>query len=345
MKRTAILLTFILAFAGLTSAQEPGSIKLSGLMYADYFYNIKSSSAAQKDVNGLQFRRIYFTADYTVSPKFDARIRLESDQTKSSNTAGGRLGVMVKDAYIKWKNIFSGSDLYVGISPTPSFEVSEGAWGYRSLEKTILDFYGLVSSRDFGIDLKGRLNSTGSLKYWVKVANNSGNSPEQDKYKRFYGMVHYAPLNNLQLSVSADYAVFPKRLDFVDKQLKNNNAFTGAFMVNVMEKDLFSFAVEPVFNVQANDYYATSGAALSNRKSFGVSVFGWYAVSSLIRVAARYDSFRPDSEVGVVHDLVIGAVDFRIDKNLSIIPNVERAYYSGGAKKDLTGRVTLSFQF
>ena len=51
---------------------------------------------------------------------------------------------MVKDAWLKWKNIFSGSDLIFGISPTPAFDVSEGAWGHRYLEKTIMDLDGIV---------------------------------------------------------------------------------------------------------------------------------------------------------------------------------------------------------
>ena len=34
---------------------------------------------------------------------------------------------MVKDAYLQWNNIFSGSNLIFGLSPTPAFDVSEGA--------------------------------------------------------------------------------------------------------------------------------------------------------------------------------------------------------------------------
>ncbi len=130
--------------------------KISGLAYGDYFYNAAVSDSTKANLNGFQFRRIYITADFAVSETFDSRFRLETDQSINSNTPGGKLGVMVKDAWLKWKNVFSGSDLIFGISPTPAFDISEAAWGYRSLEKTIMDLRGVVPSRDFGVDLKER---------------------------------------------------------------------------------------------------------------------------------------------------------------------------------------------
>jgi len=155
---------FFIALLGLQSLLFPQEkVKISGLVYSDYFYNVNNSDLTKKDINGLQFRRIYFTTDFAAEENIDVRFRLESDQSTNSNTAGGKLGVMVKDAYLKWKGIFSGSDLIIGISPTTAYEVSEAAWGYRNLEKTILDFDGIISSRDFGIDLKGKLTENGTV--------------------------------------------------------------------------------------------------------------------------------------------------------------------------------------
>ena len=41
----------------------------------------KQNNGANKDLNGFQFRRIYFTTDYAIDETFSARFRLESDQT------------------------------------------------------------------------------------------------------------------------------------------------------------------------------------------------------------------------------------------------------------------------
>ena len=147
---TLVLLLTVLVSAG-ASAQNAGNekqdksangavgaVKLSGLMFGDYFYNLDAMDAAEKDVHGLQFRRIYVTTDYTINSTFSTRFRLEADQAALSSN--GKISVFVKDAYLKWKGVFSGSDLVVGMSPTPAFAVSEEAWGYRALEKTTLSY-------------------------------------------------------------------------------------------------------------------------------------------------------------------------------------------------------------
>ncbi|MGE5497856.1 MAG: hypothetical protein ACM3Q2_07295, partial [Syntrophothermus sp.] len=243
MKIIILFSALVLVLAGSLTAQEKPSPKLSGLMFGDYFYNIDQKDSSKKNLNGFQFRRIYVTTDYTISESFDTRFRLEADQSASSLTSGGKIGVMVKDAYLKWKNIFQGSDFYFGISPTPEIETAESFWGYRSLEKTITDLNGIISSRDLGVDLRGKFDESGTIKYWVKIGNNSGNAPEVNKYKRFYGMLQFMPLNFFQFTVYGDYASYAPKTDPLDKQAKGNNAFVGALHLNFFQKDVYSAGV------------------------------------------------------------------------------------------------------
>ncbi len=149
-------------------AQENDWGKISGQFFVDYFYNISrdgnfsnfSNTAVDgaKDLNGFLLRRASLNYDKNISDKFSARFRLEADS--KSNTSNDKIGVFVKDASLKWKNIFEGTDLILGIQPTPSFNVSEKYWGYRSLEKTIQDLRGFVPSRDFGIALRGKISES-----------------------------------------------------------------------------------------------------------------------------------------------------------------------------------------
>ncbi|MFA6978174.1 MAG: hypothetical protein WC209_02535 [Ignavibacteriaceae bacterium] len=331
------------------SAQN--SPKISGLMFSDYFYNIDNSSIAKKDLSGFQFRRIYFTTDFAVAENFDSRFRLESDQSTSSNTNGGKLGVMVKDAYLKWKSVFSGSDLYVGISPTPAFDVSESAWGYRSLEKTILDLDGIVPSRDFGIDLKGKLTDNGSVNYWVKFANNSGNAPETDKYKRFYTTFQFKITDNLQATVSADYASKAKKTDKFDKQEKSNNQFVGAVFLGYKEKEDFSIGVETFTRTIQNNFTKSAAEALQNQSSFGISIWGWKALNESLKLVGRFDNFDPNSSIDSDgNSFIMVGLDYKAAKNVSVIPNVQLVNYQakdaqGKSLKDLTARVTFAYSF
>lgn len=342
------LSTFILLLFVCSSfwAQEKSGPKFSGLMFGDYFYNIDQRDTSKKDLNGFQFRRIYFTTDFSISENFDARFRLEADQSSGSLTSGGKVGVMVKDAYLKWKGVFSGSDMFFGISPTPAFDVSEAAWGYRSLEKTILDFNGIVSSRDLGADLKGKLTEGGMVKYWLKIGNNSGNAPESNKYKRFYGLLQFIPIANFQFTVYGDYASNPKKSDPASKQLKNNSAVVGALLLNYFEKDKYSFGVETFLKSQQNNFVKKGGSSLQSQSGLGISLFAWVAATDFIRVVGRFDNFDPNTDLDKdARNLILGAVDFRVDKNVSIMPNIETVTYQSDGANDVIGRVTFSYQF
>jgi hypothetical protein len=359
MKKLFLLLISILIVNTLNA--QP---KFSGLAYGDYFYNAAVSDSTKANLNGFQFRRIYLTADYTISESFDSRFRFESDQTVNSNTPGGKLGVMVKDAWLKWKNVFSGSDLIFGISPTPAFDISEAAWGYRSLEKTIMDLRSIVPSRDFGIDLKGKLTGDGMIKYWLKAANNSGNAPETDKYKRYYALVQISPTNNFMFTVYGDYQALAQKLDTFDKKNKDNNVFTGSLFLNYAEKDQYSFGVEGFYKTQSNniDLNIPTATAASAQVGYGLSFWGWYGFSDIVRLVARYDMFEPNKDYknntsnlnytkGDQLGFILAGLDFKVDKNVSIIPNFEYTTYQYLPKlnstydHDLVARVTFAYNF
>ena len=324
--------------------------KISGLMYSDYFYNVDNSAIAKKDVNGFQFRRIYFTTDFSVAENFDARFRLESDQSANSNTAGGKLGVMVKDAYLKWKEIFTGADLVIGIAPTPAYDIAEAAWGYRSLEKVILDLNGIVSSRDFGVDLKGKLTDNGSVNYWFKYANNSGNAPEADKYKRYSALFQFKLSENIQATVHADYASKAPKIDSFDKQAKSNNQFVGSVFLGYKQKDQYAAGVE-AFTRSIQNNFATAGQALQNQNSLGFSVWAWGTLSETLKLVGRFDNYDPSTDnTNDAASFFMAGIDYKAAKNVSVIPNVQLFSYQakdaqGKSLKDLTARVTFAYTF
>ena len=155
MKKMVAISAFLILF-GLSTAVGQG--KFSGYMFGDYYYNVArdasipttniASPAGTTAFQAFQLRRIYFTYDNDISEQFATRFRLEADQaaaTSAPTASGdvlpsGKVGVFVKDAYLLWKNVFSGSNLIFGVQPTPAYDVSEAAWGYRSLE----DYYGFA---------------------------------------------------------------------------------------------------------------------------------------------------------------------------------------------------------
>ncbi|MBI3788531.1 MAG: hypothetical protein HY276_09805 [Ignavibacteriales bacterium] len=344
-KKSIVLLLFLLC--GSLMAQDkqftPGG-KFSGLMFGDYFYNVDQRDTTKKDMNGFQFRRIYFTYDYAIAENFNTRFRLEADQ--SANTSNGKIGVFVKDAYLQWKNIFQGSDLFFGISPTPAYDISEGAWGYRSLEKTIMDLRGVVPSRDFGLDIKGKFDDGGTANYWLKFGNNSANSPETDKYKRYYANFQFKLTPQFQFTIYGDYDTRANKIDSFDKQGKSNNRSTLAGFINYAEKDKYSLGVEGFYQTIQNNFKNSPAAALQDQKVSGISLFAWYAVSNDIRLVGRFDTYDPNGDVdkdGI--SLLILAVDYIPAKNVHCMPNLYLQSYQSDGASDVIARITFYYQF
>ncbi len=352
-----ILLFITIAFAQSTlRAQEKPSAKLSGYMFGDFFYNIardttigsisNAATGGVQDFNGFQFRRIYLTYDGDISPTFTSRLRLE-----------GSVGSpFIKDAYIKWKNIFDGSDLVFGLQPTPAFEISETIWGYRSLEKTIMDLRGIVSPRDLSVSLRGKMDEQGMFGYWVMFGNNSSTGAESDKYKRLYGHLQILPAEKILVTIYADYkmqrAVNDLKSTTTPKATLNHNALTTALFAGYTEKGSFNAGVEGFLQSTPNDYRDRSPDSLVTKNAIGVSFFGSVNVGSDLTIVGRFDLFDPNTHSTAVGDarnyFTLGA-DWKADRSVSIIPNIQYEIYEAGGGRtfdpSLTARITLFYTF
>lgn len=355
----------LISFSFVNYAQEIKWGKISGQVFTDYFYNVArdtsfdnlSNTAVEgaKDLNGFLLRRAAINYDMDISDKFSARFRLEADS--KSNTSNSRIGVFVKDAYLKWKNIFDGSDLIIGIQPTASFEVAEKYWGYRSLEKTVQDLRGFVASRDFGVALRGKLTESGSANYSVMFGNNSANSPEADKYKRYYFALDFNPLDNFTIAVTGD---FKSKHSVEDPNNAGgtlaNNSILGSLFLGYGEKNKYSFGIETAMQVNQNAAAQADenlNVELVNVNGIAISAFGYYWFTETIAGLLRYDYFDPNiDELSKYNsrNYFIAGLDIKADKSISIIPNVIFESYesrSNGESIDpsITARVTLAFNF
>jgi hypothetical protein len=360
MKKTIASLFLFFSIPLYLAGQEQ-SIKISGYMFGDYFYNVSrdTSLASQsnvvnggaKDLNGFQFRRIYLTFDNKISTTYSVRLRLEG-------TTGAPV---IKDASLRWKNIFSGSDLFFGIQPTPAFEISETYWGFRSLEKTILDLRGFVASRDFGLSLKGNILSDGSMKYWVLYGNNSYIGAETDKYKRLYAHIDFIPMDKFRLTLYADYKLQSGMNDpnstAIPPATLGRNVLSTALFLGYAEKEKYSFGAEGIYQVAENGYaHGAAPVIVDDKTAAGLSLFGTFVLNEEISILGRYDYFDPNIDSGAKYDtrnFFITGINWTADKNVSIIPNIiietyENTQTGTGSRAldpSITGRITLYYVF
>ena len=352
----------LICLAGIQSVRSQG--KFSGYMFGDWYYNVtrdtsfnpphtgpgKTALSGPKDLNGFQFRRIYFAYDNDISEKFTSRFRLEADQSALSGT---KILPVVKDAYLKWKDIFSGSDFVFGIQPTTAFDISEAAWGYRSLDKTIMDLRGVIPSRDFGISLRGKIDEAGMWNYWAMISNSDGNSPNTGKYHRYAANIDVKPVDKLQIDVNADYRSLPSVNDITSvsspKATVSNSIKTLSAFVGYKESD-WSLGGEAFSSSQANNFVNASGAQVSLTQ-IGLSLWGTYSFQPNLAAVLRYDYYDPNfssDSKGDMRNYIIGGLSWKADKNVSIIPNIQYESYeapTNGTAPDASVNARVTFYY
>lgn len=325
-----ILLLATAFVLGTDTSKGQDRVKISGLAYMDYDYTLSSSDTDEEGENGFGYRRLYLTTDFTISDDFAVRARLEGSD--GSVNADGKPSPFVKDLYLRWRNSFAdGHDIYLGISSPPSFTVSESVWGYRSLEKTIQDRVGVVSSRDFGVAVRGRLDEGGTVRYGVMVANNSSTKAESNKDKRVYGQIELYPSDHLVFTAGGDYASLS---DEVEESALNANVLAGYRGENI------SAGAEGFFN------RLTLTGDRGEDEMYGVSVFARGNVNDKVTVIGRFDRVEmtgPSVEAWENYFLVGIAV--RPHKNVEFIPNVWGSKFEGEDTAFVSGRLTAHFRF
>ncbi len=308
MKKQLLFVLFILLSFNVFSQKDTTKVefkpsgKVWGYAFGDFLYKGHTNSfnmsntqygGTPKDFTSLEFRRIYLGYDYDISEHFSTQLLLAYEG--STFTSDGNRSVYIKAANLRWKNIFHNADLVIGQMSTPMYATtSEPVWGYRSLEKTIMDLRKIGGSSDMGISLQGKLNDKGDYGYNFMIANGSGAKPEADKFKKFYGDV---------------YAKFADQKIIVDlgadnewtqaKPYQKNKTTYKAFLAYQTKQ--FTIGAEVFQQVQKNNTIFTEAAPsivkdTVNALASGISIFARGPISKKLGYVVRYDFYNPDSK-------------------------------------------------
>jgi len=320
--------------------------KISGYIFGDYFYEFSHSKAKTDALkrNGFQLRRAYFTYDRELSENFSVRFRLEmnSPDLMSSEDFGAfksgpdssrtdLLRPYIKHAYLRWNNLIPQGKFSFGLVNTPTFYLADEVWGYRSVEKTIMDLRRIASSADLGVTLEGKFTKSGVLNYHVLVANGAGTRAETDKNKRVYINAPVKIQKNFYLVPYFDYEG--------GDQGKSKNTFA-----------LFAGLQTSSLHGGVEVFQKTSNKALKNnvdKTEEGFSVFGAVKAAAKVKLLARYDVYDPNTDLADDgNTFIIAGLDFAPEKNVNIIPNVKiENYQASGKDANTIGALTLFFRF
>ena len=189
-----------------------------GQFFGDYSYKVHGDSLGNfgspnngrgnseystypKNFANEQLRRVYLGYTYNISRDFTTQWLAAYEEGSGNGagnttlTAAGERSFYMKYANIQWKNIFPNATAIFGAQATPAFvPTSETQWGYRSIEKTITDKYGIEKSSDVGLGLFGAFDNARTYGYDILYADGFGqklpsifsNGFEQGRYKKVY---------------------------------------------------------------------------------------------------------------------------------------------------------------
>ncbi len=250
--------------------------------------------------NAFQIRRFYLGYDYQFTPKLTAYTLVADEQNLDES---GYNTLFLKYAYIKWLNIFPNSNLLIGQQGTPSFVTpafaTEPLWGYRSIERTIMDMHNNDAAVDLGVSVEGLVwkgFSGDSIKpdifgYFLQFGNGNSVKPENDGFKNlrlslytslmqqkltlgFYTDFHTASLSPVTEMVHTykGYISYRTRKFRIGTEMFTQDWFNGAQLST-------STVANPVFR---------------DVQMFGWSVFLSGKIVENLNFFGRFDIYNPD---------------------------------------------------
>jgi len=293
-----------------------GEGKFSGLVFGDYYYAFSNHDETVENNNGFWLRRIYFTYDNNLTDAFAMRFRLEMNTPGDFKTSA-TLVPFVKDAYLTAK--LGRHTLLLGLIGTPMYDTLDEFWGYRPMEKTPIDLFKFGNSRDFGVGLKGALDSKGKLTYTVILGNGAGFKSETDRDKAVYGRLNFQPVPALFFELYADYT-----------SLGNGNS------VNIFQ----AFAgVKGKWGRSGLNFGVRNSLQTDVRSDMKfVSVFSVIKLGQKIDLVARYDRLLDPNPNGSKIDYIpmannakanvlLAGLCWTLNENVKIIPNIKYVFY------------------
>lgn len=275
--RNSVLAAFIGAGIGVAQAADDASTNLSGRIYWDFSDKTIKKDGVNQPGSGYGFdvTRFYLGVDH----KFDDTWLLDLTTDFSYDSAHGKTDLFVKKAFIEG-NFDPLFKLRLGSADMPWIPYVEDAYGFRYVEKTIIDRFGFGNSADWGAHAQGK---QGIFDYQLSAVNGAGFSNVSGRSKRIdyearlglhplEGMILAAGLYNGKLGQSQEGTNAP-----------HTNTRYDALLAYVGHGARAGFEYFQSKNPKAANITGTED------KADGYSVFASYEVYKPVTVFGRYD--------------------------------------------------------
>jgi hypothetical protein len=287
------------AFSQTDSSFKPSG-KLNAQFFMDYFYKAHASlypfgisqyATTRQEYANFDIRRLFLGYNYDFSPSFTGEIMLSYEGNLDGS---GNRGFLLKVADLKWRNILPNIDFVAGLQFTPSFPLlEEKIWGYRNVEKVLIDKNRLSVPTDLGVGFQGSFDDVKNYGFDVLYADGTATKPENDRYKKIYGDL-WAKFFDKKIIVDL-YGDLNQLKEFPQTFYRTGKLF-AAYQTTPL-----TIGFEAVVQQQVNafltsaNYYETGASNFTDVLAFGISLFASGEIlEKKLNFFARYDIFNPD---------------------------------------------------
>jgi|LJSS01.1.fsa_nt_gb hypothetical protein len=310
MMHRGILYTAALLSVHTAYAQGTPALNLGGYFFGDYFHKLAGDSAALPaqyapyvpGSHAIQFRRIYCWITAHLASRFRSRFLLEANER--SLDSQGRYAFFLKEASLTWDSLGSPwVQAQLGLIPTPTWRLAEQLWGYRSLEKTLVDFWGWGTAVDFGISFQFLWHAGQHQRARLTTMLGSGNGvrAETDKPKKLYASLAIQPLEGLWMECYADRDL-------------SSTASAGFLLKGFVGYSTVGFrgGIESLVRRQSS----------SSAQSTGAGLFAAFQLSHApeLWLVARYDNVRTNAQQR--HHFGLVGLDYAPIAQVRLMPNI-----------------------
>jgi hypothetical protein len=276
--------------------------------------NLNAESAGTKTAasgTGIDVTRFYLILNHTFDDVWSAN--LTTDFNYSSTT--GETQLFVKKGYLQAKL----SDALwgrIGSADMPWIPYVEDSYGYRYVEKTLIDRAGFGTSADWGVHAGGKF-SDGMFGYAVSAVEGNGyKNPTRSKTLDFEGRFNVVPVKGLSIGVGFYSGKRGQEKDPVD--LTQHTA--SRIDASVSYVDAKFRAGAEYFSAKDWNNVLTA----TTDKATGFEGYGSFQFTPMLGVYARYDQVKPTKDTA---------------------PDRKDTYYNAGLSVKARKNVELSFGY
>jgi len=343
MRKSNLLIALAVgaALAAPAARADAGDTTIGGVIYADFTSINTQNNGTDVDPNGIgtDVTRAYLIVNHQFDDIWSANLTTDFNFASfkaASTVTGGTPGetvsttvttpqnqIFIKKAYVQGK-FDDLAVLRIGSADMPWIPFAEGVYGYRFVEKTLIDREGFGNSADWGLHFGG---ANSMVNYQLSAVNGGGyKNPTRSKTVDWEGRLGVTPVDGLTLGVGFYTGDLGQ-----DTEAHEAAASTGAVAKNTATRTNFLADWKGMGLNVGVEYFTAKNFGSSfifnntTDSEDGYSVYGSYDFpETAFGVYVRYDNVKPKKDVE---------------------SNLKDTYYNGGFAWHADKNITWAFGF